>query len=278
MNKRHFLNGKFVSEEDLLISPRDLGFTRGYAVFDFFRTYRDHRPFMLDRHIDRLFNSANKIDLSIPWPKDQIKEWIFKTISLSKFKGELVVRIIISGGISNSLEPAEFPSIVIIVDEAIIFPESTYLQGIKVITAEYQRYNADSKTTHYIEAIRKMKIANDEDAEEILYHSNGLILEGAFSNFFAVIDNKLVTSKSGILEGITRQILLENLKLDIPISVENFSIEKLCDASEAFLSVSGKGIIPVVKIDNQEVGNGKVGNVTKEVLKQFADFIKSDKW
>lgn len=75
----HFLNGKFVTEDKLLISPRDLGFARGYAIHDFIVTY-NHQPFKLSEHVDRLFKSAEIIGLRIPWSKAQIIAWIQETL------------------------------------------------------------------------------------------------------------------------------------------------------------------------------------------------------
>ncbi len=79
----HFLNGKLVQEKDLLISPRDLGFARGYAVFDFLITYGG-RPFMLERHIERLLQSAKLISLPVPWSKKQIVDWVKKTVAQNR--------------------------------------------------------------------------------------------------------------------------------------------------------------------------------------------------
>ncbi|MGH7245823.1 MAG: aminotransferase class IV, partial [Candidatus Levyibacteriota bacterium] len=78
-NLVHFLNGKFVSEGELLISPRDLGFSRGYAVADFLVTH-NHQPFKLPEHVDRLLHSAEVIGLQIPWTKTQIETWIKETL------------------------------------------------------------------------------------------------------------------------------------------------------------------------------------------------------
>ena len=80
----HFLNGRFVSPEQLVISPRDLGFSRGYAVFDFLKTYPHHRPFKLGEHIDRLFHSANLIDLRLPWDEKQVRQWVTETLAANQ--------------------------------------------------------------------------------------------------------------------------------------------------------------------------------------------------
>ena len=90
----HFVNGKFVTEKDLVLPVRDLGFTRGFAVFDFFITY-GKKPFMLSRHIDRLFNSAKLINLATPWTKEEVSGLVLETLNKNE-GGEKAVKIIIS--------------------------------------------------------------------------------------------------------------------------------------------------------------------------------------
>jgi branched-chain amino acid aminotransferase len=271
----HFLNGKLVAEDQLLISPRDLGYSRGYAVFDFLKTYPHHKPFMLQRYIDRLYRSADVIGLLIPWKKQQLTDWIFETLNANKTDDEKVIRITISGGPSNTLLPPDTPTIVIIVDPAINFTQELYDKGVNIHLVEFKRYKAEAKTNNYIEAVKQIQ---HYKSDEIVYYSNNVIHEGATSNIFAVIGNQLLTPKSDVLNGITRGVLLEILKLDILIEVKDFSVEDLRGATEVFLSVSGKEIVPVTKISGDPVGNGKVGPITKSVMQQFHDYVYSDLW
>lgn len=278
MKISHYLNGEFVTEEELLISPRDLGFTRGYAVFDFFRTYNGHKPFMLDSHIDRFFSSSKKIGLVLPWTKKEVKNIIINTLEKNDKNKEFAVRIIVSGGTSKSLAPTSLPTFMVILDELIYFPKSIYENGIKVLTVNHKRYNPYSKTIHYIEAIKHMQKINDEGFGEILYVYDDSVLEGAYSNFFCVVNNKLVTAKHDVLPGITRQVIINKLNIKIPVEVRDLKVQELATAKEAFISVSSKGIVPVIKIDNKSIGNGKVGPVTKEIINKFDKFIESGKW
>ncbi len=278
MSYIHFLSGNFVSEDELLISPRDLGYSRGYAVFDFFRTYSGHKPFMIDVHIERLFQSAARVELNIPWSKYQVIQWVLDTISKNTTNHELAIRITISGGVSYGLTPPEIPTILITVDQAIDFSKEIYDKGVNVITVEYQRHLPASKTTNYLEAIRHQRLAITHGADEVLYCSKGNVLEGATSNFFAVIDGKIVTAKSGILEGITRKILLESLEISPSILVGDIPVNRLKDASEAFLSVSCKDIIPVVRINSIPLGEGVVGPITRKVMTQYSDYLHSNRW
>jgi branched-subunit amino acid aminotransferase/4-amino-4-deoxychorismate lyase len=277
MGTTHYLNGEFVTEERLLISPRDLGFSRGYAVFDFFRTYSGHKPFMFDCHVDRLFNSAKAIGLSMPWSKEDVKNIIVSTLEKNNAEKEFAVRTVVTGGVSASLAPTS-PTLMVILDDILIFPKSMYENGIKVATINHKRYNPGSKTTHYVEAIRRWQEMQEEGIGEILYTSDGSILEGTFSNFFCVVGNKLVTAKNNILPGVTRRVVIEKLKHGIPVKVRNLKLHELDSATEAFISVSGKGIVPVVVVDDKMIGDGRVGPVTKAVMNKFNEFVASDNW
>ena len=271
-SSKHFLNGKIVSEEELLISPRDLGFTRGYAVFDFLITYNG-KPFKLDSHIDRLFNSAKYINLSIPWSKEQIKNWIIETLTANP-KDEKTIKVIISGGLTDFILPQGKPTIIIMVDARHMYPESLYENGMAVKTVKFKRSNPSAKTNNYIKAISEM-LTFEKRIEDAIYYDETQVYEPTTSNLFAVIDGKLITPKSEILPGITKEVLLDILKLDIPIVEQDFKIEDLMRADEIFLTSSNREIAPVVEIDGKKVGDGKVGKYAREVMKQFNDYTMS---
>jgi len=274
----HFLNGKLVSEEQLNISPRDVGFSRGYAVFDFLKTYPPHRPFKLKEHIDRLFNSANLIGLKIPWSQEQVRKWVLETLEANQSNEEKFIKIIISGGVSNTMLPSENPTIVILVDPAVQYPKEWYENGVGVISVKHERYCPSAKSNNYIEGVKQTQRAKTTGAVEPIYYSDTQVFEGSNSNVFAVINDKLLTPKTGVLAGITRAVLLEILKLDISVEVRDFTLDDLFRAKEVFLTGSGKEIVPVTSIDSQLINDGKVGPITKEVMRQFAEYVNSDLW
>lgn len=273
--RTHFLNGRFVPEEELLIPVRDLGFLRGYAVFDFLITYPRHRPFQFDAHLDRLFNSASHIGLPIPWSKEQIAKWTLETLEKNTDEKEKAIKIIITGGVSSSLLPGE-PSIVILVDERHIYSPEHFTKGVGVITHHHLRHLPHAKSNNYIEGVRQAQRAYVTGAIEPIYYNDEQVFEGSTSNIFAVIDGKLVTPKTNILKGITRDVVLNAL----PIEAEerDFTKDELMRAGEAFLTASNKEVMPVTSIDGAPVGNGEVGHITQEVMGQFRDYTLSDKW
>ncbi len=278
----HFLNGNFVDEASLVVSVRDLGFMRGYAVFDFLITYRGQKPFMLDRHIDRLFNSAALIGLALPaaWTKAQVREWVMATLAKNADGKEKAIKIVLSGGPAHALLPeAAAPTIAILIDTREPFPEDYFTKGIGVTAVKFRRYTPAAKSNNYIEGVKAAQAAAKIGAVEPVYYDDAQVYEGASSNIFAVIGGKLATPASNILEGVTRMVLLEILPAaGVPVEVRDFSIDELRGASEAFLAASNKEIMPVTKIDGAPVGDGAVGPITQKVMEVFREFTASDKW
>ena len=270
----HFFNGRLVSENGLLISPRDLGYSRGYAVFEFM-IISNGRPFMMDRHLDRLFNSCRAISLSVPWTKEQLASWVLQTIDANELTDqEIVMRIIISGGMSSTLTLAKTPTIAIIVEPRMPCPPMDYVNGVRVLLTEFQRYKPQAKTTNYVEGVRLMNAA-PRDVDEIIYYSDGLIREGTRCNIFALISGILVTPKTSVLEGIMRGVILNDLELSVQTEARDFAVGELMGASEVFITATGKEIMPVTKINDAPVGDGTVGDVTKEVMTKFKNFFES---
>lgn len=270
----HFLNGKFVRENQLLISPRDLGYVRGYAVNDYIVTFHN-KPFRLSEHIDRLFRSAERFELKIPWSKVQVAAWVQQTLDKNGKDIEKTVKIILSGGVSNSMYQARVPTIVMIVSRYVDKPASYYERGVKANVVKYKRPHPEVKHTYHVETIRQLAKAKQEGVTEIIFYDDSQVFEAGGSNLFAVMDSKLVTTKSNIVKGLIRDTLLEILELNIPIEERNFTFRELMKASEIFLTSSRSGSIGVVEINGKPVGNGKVGNITKEVSRQYKEYTES---
>lgn len=274
MKNIHFLNGQFVDEDHLLISPRDLGYSRGFAAFDFMIT-TGGRPFMMDRHLDRLFNSCQAVSLNVPWSKQRVADWVQKTVDANELSNEdMVMRIIISGGSSGTLTPAKTPTFVIIVEPRMKCPSEDYAKGVRILLTEFDRYEPQAKTTNYVHAARVMNAAPD-DVDEVIYFSGNMVREGTRSNIFAVINGVLTTPKTEVLGGVTRSVILNDLELSTQAEARDFTVQELLNAAEVFITATGKEVMPATKINDMIVGGGRVGNVTKEVMTKFKDFFES---
>ena len=157
-------------------------------------------------------------------------------------------------------------------------PKEWYTAGVKIITSHIERYMHGAKSTTYMPAVQVLKNAREQKAIESIYiDRNKRVLEGTTSNFFAFINNKLVTAKDGILPGITRQVLLEILQDEFEIEVRDIHIDELKTAEEAFITASNKEIVPVTKIDNLVLSNNKPGEKTKRIMEIFKGYTDNYK-
>lgn len=232
---------------------------------------------MADRHIDRLFNSCEAISLKMPWSKQQVADWVQQTVDANELVDEdMVMRIIISGGSSGTLTLAKTPTIVIIVEARMVHHSEDYANGVRILLTEFDRYEPQAKTTNYVQAIRVMNAA-PHDVDEIIYFSNNMVREGTRSNIFAVINGILITPRTGVLGGITRSVILNDLELSTGAEARDFTVQELLSATEVFVTATGKEVMPVTKINDELVGDGTVGNVTKEVMVKFKNFFESYK-
>lgn len=275
MNNLHYFNHQWVSSSELKISVFDLAVLRGYGVFDFLRTY-NRKSFMLDDHLNRLFNSAKNIGIKPPKTKKEIKEIILSGIEKNP-GGELNIRILITGGVGpDSITPGR-PSLIVIFTPAINFPKEYYQKGVKVITFPAGRVYSVVKSLNYLTGVIALKKAKKEGAVEAIYVNDyGQILEGTTSNFFAVIDNQLITPKKEILFGITRKVVINLAKnLKIPVKEENIFLSQIKNFSEAFITASNKEIMPVIKIDKNLIAGGQVGIITKKLMFDFHRLVKN---
>lgn len=270
-----YLNGQFVSASEAKISILDLGFVRGYGVFDFLRTYNG-QPFKLDEHLKRLESSADQIGLKLPKPLTELRNLVLETLA-KNILPEANIKIIVSGGVSpDQITPGNNPTLAVLVYPPIVYPKSFYEEGVKAITVPLVRSFSEAKTLNYISGIIALNQARQKKAVEALYkNEKNEVTEGTTTNFFIFKDKNLITSKDGILKGITREIVLEIAAKEYPIKLRPVKYNELKTFDEAFIVSTTKEIMPVVRIDGIMVGDGKVGERTKRLMKLFRAETKS---
>jgi branched-chain amino acid aminotransferase len=276
----YYINGKFFKKSKAIISVNDLGFLRGYGVFDFFITY-NNRPFLLKDHLDRLRKSAKLIGLEVPWSNLTLEKLIISTIAKNKHLKEKSVKIIVSGGSSSDgIKPNLKPTLAILVNKRHKLPKKYYENGVKVITVDIHREIPDAKTLNYTNAVYSMIKAGRMGALEAIYvdRKKDIVMEGTTSNLFLVKNNSIFTPESDILSGVTRNVVIKLAKRKNRVKVKRINFNQLFSAEEVFITASNKEILPVVQIDMRKIGDGKPGVVTKNLIKEFQNYIESGKW
>jgi branched-chain amino acid aminotransferase len=148
-----------------------------------------------------------------------------------------------------------------------------YENGVRVITAELARQAPRVKDTGFISSSVEQRKQLSGDVFEILLTKNGKILEGMTSNFYAIKGKTLITAQDGILLGVTRRVIL-GLARGEGMSIE-YRAPKIGEKfDEAFLTSSSRGVVPIVSIDNQPVGQGRVGKWTQMLSKAYQAYVE----
>jgi D-alanine transaminase/branched-chain amino acid aminotransferase len=269
-----YFNDRFIEDHEALLHVSDLSMQRGYAIFDFFRTINGV-PLFLNDHFDRFYVSAEAMHLSMKKSREEFSDIIHELIKRSDLK-EAGIRIMFTGGYSaDGYHPAE-PNLLITCNPMKTATQSDFEKGHSIITHEYQRELPHVKSINYLRAVWLQPMLKEKQADDVLYYNKENITEFPRSNVFIITtDNKLVTPAHKILKGITRKNILLLAAETMPVEERDISVDELMNASEVFLTSTSKKIMPVLKIDNKNIGDGKPGTVTSMLYHKFLELERS---
>jgi branched-chain amino acid aminotransferase len=275
-NALWYVDGQWVHPNQAQISLNDLAVLRGYSTFEALRTYH-RQPFHLDKHLNRLYHSAELIELSVPWTHEEIAAIISEIIERNTYT-QASIRILVTGGLTeDGILPLNKPTLVVLISPLGERDLSKFEHGYTLITTRLQRETPEAKTTSYVSAIRALKAAARHHADDALFvNEQNQALEGTRSNFFIFRGNTLVTPRQGVLPGITRNVVLELAKGRFPIEERPILLEELSLTDEAFVTSSSREITPVVQIDDIVIGNGKPGKHTWELEQLFIEMVERE--
>jgi len=258
------LNGELIAQEKAHIGITDLALLRGYGIFDFFRL-SDGVPLFFDDHLERFYKGAENASLSVPLTKDK-----FKSLLLQLFEENDMpvsgIRIILTGGYTPNGYSIGQPNL-FVTQEPISFPsDEQYAHGVKLITHEYLRDLPHVKTINYMTGIWLNDKIKQEKAYDVIYTHENQVLELTRSNIFIVNnEGQIATPKDNMLHGITRKKVIESIDIEQRVVTK----EELLEAKEVFITGTTKKVLSITQIDNKLIGDGKVGEVTKDVMQVF---------
>jgi branched-chain amino acid aminotransferase len=279
-----YVNGTITPAGEAVIPIYDHGFVYGEGVYETLRTY-NRVPFLYDRHMRRLRASAAALHLDVPFDDDTLLGWIQDTMAvanrLPERLPEAYIRILLTRGVgelSYDLKATPAPSLVIIVKPFEEPPARMFDEGITIALVSVLRNHPGSvnpiiKSNNLLNNALAMQEAHRKGGEEALMcNYRGELSECSQSNFFLVRDGVALTprSASGLLEGLTRGVLFE-VGRDVGVAVEEATLRPgdLASAQEAFITGSTRELTPVVRIDDQVIGTGRPGPVTRTLLEGF---------
>lgn len=254
-----YINGEIVKKEQAMIPVWDLGLLRGLGIFDFFRVW-DGIPVFAEDHIKRLQKSLGIIGLNTSLNDQQWLELFYKMIKINE-ADRAGFRVVVTGGFSeDGYSIPEEKNIFLMLHHLPENDPQQYEKGVNLITSSYQRDIPSAKTTIYIQSMQLQPEIRKAGAFEVLYHWKGEITECSRCNIFFVDQENIIhTPKNGMLKGITRKQVLEMAaENNIVIRERDIHLNEIPAMSGAFLTATTKGVLPVVKIDDIYIGDGKV--------------------
>ncbi len=282
-----YINGEFTAKENAAVSIEDRGFQFGDSIYEVIKLY-DGKLFKLKDHLQRLLASAEQIKLDFGCDLTDLQDIIERLMEKNEGNDKLTsgsLYIQITRGAaprSHSFSPKLSPTVIMY-----FLPPNSSLssdrrqKGVQVITLPDKRWDYCSiKTTNLLPNILGRQQAKEAGAYEGLFvNDDEIVTEGTSSNVFIVQDGVIKTHPltDDILGGITRQVVLKLARSKFPVREEKFTAQDLHQADEVFLTSTTKEVLGVVKVDDQEIKEGQVGEITWELYTMYREYIEQFK-
>ena len=268
-----YLSGRFVPLEEAKVSPLDRGFTFGDGVYEMIPVFSG-RPFRLSAHVKRLKNSLAAIALPLDCNEQTWLSIADELLRLNKVTGDvaLYAQVTRGPGERNHLRPAHCAPTVFVMCRPL--PQVDFAAGVSAAShADIRwRYCHIKALTLLPNALLRQYAKEKDGSYEAILSRDGFVTEGAASNVFVVNNNRVSTPPTDgkLLPGVTRQLALDLLRdSDYPCLEEPVPEAALATADEIWLSSATMGIVPVIKLDGQPVGDGKPGPVWRVVNDRY---------
>lgn len=230
------------------------------GVYTVSRTYPEAKALLLDAHLDRLEESARleAINLMLDRPKLRaaLRDLIPDKAQSYRFR--------------ITVPQARPDTLYLALETLTPVPDEIRQMGAKTQTVSTTRQNPLAKSTAWMSqrGIAGKHLA-DTTYEGLLVDDNGYMLEGMSSNFYAIKGGTLYTAGEGILKGIARRALLESVGELCAVELTPINISDLETIDEAFLTSSSRGVVPIVQIDEQIIGDGQPGQKTRQLAARY---------
>ena len=280
-----WMNGRMVPWREAKLHVLTHALHYGSAVFEGERVYGG-KIFKLGEHLDRLYDSAHAILLTIPIPKEEMAEITEEAVRRSGI-AEAYIRHVVTRGVGDlGLDPRKCarPTTIIIVDTIRLWPEEVYETGLKVVTAgtpipQRESLSPRVKSLNYLAHILAKIEGIQAGADEvIMLDSAGSVAEGSGQNLFVVKQGTVRTPPpfAGILKGVTRDVVME-LARGAGYDMQESMLNRydLYTADEAFLTGTATELIAIRQADGRVIGTGKAGPVTRDLRARFQALVRS---
>jgi len=269
-----------VPAEQAVVNVFDHALLYGDGIFEGIRIYHG-KIFKEQQHIQRFFESAKVIRLTLPMSPEQLSRAMYDTMRANGVSGDGYIRLVVTRGVGAlgiSIRRTANPTIIIIVDKITLYPVEVYERGLHCIISSITRNHVNAlnpriKSLNYLNNVLAKAEAHAAGADEaIMLGIDGHVCECTGDNIFVVRNGELLTPGTweALLEGITRDVVMELArKRGIPVRETSLVRHDLFVAQEVFATGTAAEIVPITEISGIPVGDGKPGRITKQLMEGF---------
>ena len=281
------VNGRLTPRAEAVVSVFDSGFVLGDGVWEGLRVQGGH-PVFLDRHLDRLYEGAAAIALDIGLGRDELRRALYATLEANAMTDGVHVRLMVTRGVKRT--PYQDPRVTAGPATIVIIPEhkrpsrAVADAGIRLFTVHVRRpypdvvdpkLNAHSKLNDILACIQAYTAGADE---ALMLDPHGFVATCNSTHFFIVRRGELWTSSGAFcLGGITRETVLRVAReAGIPASERDFSLTDVYGATEAFVTGTFAGLVPVREVDGRTIGDPGDRPVTRRLRTLYQEAVELD--
>ncbi len=280
-----YVAGRFLPADEATVAADDAGFLLGAGLFETLRTY-DGRPFRLEAHLRRLRESGEALRIFVRESDEKIAGTVARLVETNGVP-DARVRITASRGrLTAAVDDEAVPpaTLVVTAGPMVPYPAAAYERGATVVASEVRINETDPttfhKTTGYMANLLALREARRARATEaIRFNTKNRLAEGAVSNVFLVLDGRLLTPpvEDGLLPGVTRAAVLElAAEVGVPAEQRSLTVHDLLDADEVFLTNSIMELLPVGRVEQRPIGEGRPGPVWRRLAEAYREAVRRE--
>lgn len=273
-------NDQIVEEKEVKIGFEDRGYQFGDGIYEVIKIYNGDL-FTATEHIDRLYASADKIQLVMPYTKDKLHQLMHELIETNELQNGQIYLQVTRGNsprIHNFPNPA-VSSVLTAYTKETTRPLAQLESGVKACFVEDIRWlRCDIKSLNLLGNVLAKQEAVTKDCFEAILHRGETVTEGSSSNMYGIKDGVLYTHPVSnlILNGITRKVILDCCEeIGLPIVEKAMTKEETLQMDEFIMSSTNAEVMPIISIDDKTIGDGKPGEFTRKLQKAFEQKIPS---
>ncbi len=294
--RKVFLNGEFVSEQDARISIFDSALMFGDMIFEMTRSF-NKKQFLLREHLARLYRGIKQLCIPLTTTMDEMEQLVYRTMEVNEpafdpqdehrimidiSRGPLgMYKMVFGGKTEPTVVVADFP-----VKWTVAHFAPLYDEGVHAVTPSQRAIPSsllenkikNRSRMHFMMANLQVSQVADPNAWALLLDPDGFVAEGTGANFFIVADGKLMTPEPrNILRGTRRAYVLQLAgRLGIPVEEKNIELYDVVHADEAFFTSTAMSMLPCTRINGLPIGDAKPGPVFKRLIETWSEDVGVD--